>query len=217
VLEALAAGGFTRKDVIFICGYGADVVRRRYPDLTYVENRDWANNNILASLFMAREHMLGGFVSSYADIVYRGSIVSSLLESAGDMVLGCDTDWRRRYEGRTRHPETDAEKLRADGDRVLEVSRKIGPDDAAGEFVGVAKFTPSGAAELCRAFDRAKGRSAGNVFRDGRSFERAYLIDLLQEMIESGSTLHRANTHGGYMEIDTLQDREMAPSWWPAA
>jgi L-glutamine-phosphate cytidylyltransferase len=217
VLDALAAGGFARKDVIFICGYGADVLRRRYPDLTYVENRDWEKNNILASLFMARDHMLGGFVCTYADIIYRGSIVSSLMDSPGAMVLGCDTDWRRRYTGRTRHPETDAEKMRAAGNRVIEISRKVRPEDAAGEFVGVAKFTPRGAAELCGAFDRARERSGGGVFREGRTFERAYLIDLLQDMIENGSTFHRADTHGGYMEIDTVQDRDLAPSWWPPA
>jgi L-glutamine-phosphate cytidylyltransferase len=216
VLDALAAGGFARKDVVFICGYGADVVRRRYPDFTYVENHDWQKNNILASLFCAREYMDAGFLSSYADIVYRGDIVSSLLAARGDMVLGCDTDWRRRYAGRTRHPESDAEKLRADQDRVIEISRNVRPEDASGEFVGVAKFSPDGARELCAAFDRAEQRSRGASFREGRSFERAYLIDLLQDMIEAGSVFHRADTHGGYMEIDTLEDRELAPSWWGA-
>jgi L-glutamine-phosphate cytidylyltransferase len=217
VLDALAEGGFAREDVVFICGYGADVVRSRYPDLTYVVNADWERNNILASLFVARDHMQDGFVSTYADIVYRGGIVSSLLASPGDIALGCDTDWRRRYAHRTRHPENDAEKLRAAGDRVLEISRTVRSEDAAGEFVGVAKFTAQGATELCRAFDRAKERSLGGVFREGRSFQRAYLIDLLQDMIEGGSVMHRADTHGGYMEIDTIQDRDLASSWWPAS
>ena len=30
ILEALAAAGFARKDVIYICGYKAEVVRARY-------------------------------------------------------------------------------------------------------------------------------------------------------------------------------------------
>jgi len=215
ILDALAEGGFDRKDVVFICGYGARVVRERYPDLTFVENRDWESNNILSSLFMARDHMKDGFLSSYADIIYRGSIVSSLMAAPGDKVLGCDTDWLRRYARRTRHPENDAEKIRADGRRVIEVSRKIPPAEAAGEFIGVAKFTREGAAELASAFDRADARCKGSVFRDGRAFERAYMIDLLQDMIEQGSTFHRADTHGGYMEIDTVEDHDLAPSWWP--
>ncbi len=98
VLEALGVAGFTRKDIVFICGYRSEVIKQRYPEFTYVENRDWENNNILLSLFMARDHLGEGFVSSYADIVYRGEVVQGLVASRHDMVLGCDTDWRRRRE-----------------------------------------------------------------------------------------------------------------------
>src|SRR3954453_15008787 len=71
ILEALEFGGFARKDVVFICGYRAAGIKERYPDLTYVENTNWENNNILLSLLCAREHLKDGFVSTYADIVYR--------------------------------------------------------------------------------------------------------------------------------------------------
>ncbi|HEX9406319.1 MAG TPA: phosphocholine cytidylyltransferase family protein, partial [Thermoanaerobaculia bacterium] len=82
------------------------------------------------------------------------------------------------------------------------------------EFIGVTKFTAEGASELAQAFDRASERFAGKIFREKRTFERAYLIDLLQDMIEGGSSFHRVDTHGGYMEIDTLEDRGLAASWW---
>jgi len=214
VLEALAAGGFARKDIIFICGYRAEVIKQRYPEFTYVENRDWENNNILLSLMTAREHLKDGFVSTYADIVYRGDIVKGLVDSSHDKALGCDTDWRRRYVGRTRHPETDAEKLRAEGPKIIELSRTIPSEAASGEFIGVTKFTSAGAAELCDAFDAARARFDGQVFREKRTFAKAYLIDLFQHMIEKGSVFHRVDTHGGYMEIDTLQDESFAESWW---
>jgi len=216
ILEALEYGGFSRKDVVFICGYRAEVIRERYPDLTYVENRDWENNNILLSLLCAREHLSGGFVSTYADIVYRKEIVRDLVASPHDIALGCDTDWRRRYTGRSQHPETDAEKLTAEGDRVTRLSRKIASEDAQGEFIGVMKLSSAGASQLVRAFDEAQAVHRGQVFREGRTFEKAYLIDLLQHMLESGTGMHRVNTHGGYMEIDTLEDATLAEQWWKA-
>jgi choline kinase len=213
ILESLSAAGFARKDIVFICGYQADVIRQRYPEFTYVENRDWEHNNILLSLMKAKDHLGDGFLSTYADIIYPGEVVRGLVASPHDKVLGCDTDWRRRYVGRTRHPETDAEKLRAEGERVVQLSRKIPSEEAAGEFIGVAKFSAEGAAELVLAFERAQADHRGQPYREGRTFERAYLIDLMQHMIEQGSSYFRVNTHGGYMEIDTLQDRELAPSW----
>src|SRR5215207_5847383 len=75
ILEALGEAGFTRKDVVCVCGYRAEVLRERYPEFTYVENPEWEHNNILESLLYARDHLKNGFLSSYTDIVYRGSAV----------------------------------------------------------------------------------------------------------------------------------------------
>ena len=214
ILEALGAAGFARKDVVFICGYRAEVVQARYPELTFVHNRDWERNNILASLMCAREHLAGGFVSTYADIVYRGSAVKKAVASPHAKVLVNDTDWRRRYVSRSQHPETDAEKLRAEGERVVELSRTIASEAASGEFIGVTRFTAEGARELVEGFDAARSKWAGQTWREGRTFERAYLIDLFQEMLEEGSAFHRVDTHGGYMEIDTREDLATAEKWW---
>ena len=216
ILEALAQGGLRPPDVVFICGYHAEVIRARYPQLEFVENTDWERNNILASLLCARSHLTGGFVSTYADIVYRPGIVEALMRSPHDLTLACDTAWRRRYVGRSQHPETDAEKLRAEGDRVVELSRRIPSEAAAGEFIGVLKASAAGAARLVRAFDEVQRTHAGKVFREGRTFEKAYLIDLLQHMLEQGEPMHRIDTDGGYMEIDTLEDAALAESWWAA-
>src|SRR5437660_380178 len=57
ILDALGAAGFRRRDVVFVCGYRADVLRARYPEFTYVVNDAWERNNILASLLYAREHL----------------------------------------------------------------------------------------------------------------------------------------------------------------
>jgi L-glutamine-phosphate cytidylyltransferase len=214
ILEALGAAGFARRDVVYVCGYRADVVQARYRELTFVMNRDWESNNILASLMCARAHLAGGFVSSYADIVYRGSAVQKLVASPHDKVLVCDTDWRRRYVDRSQHPESDGEKMRADGASVLELSRRIPSEAACGEFIGVAKLTREGARELGEAFDAARAVWRGKAWREGRTFERAYLIDLFQDMIERGASFHRVDTHGGYMEIDTREDLACADKWW---
>lgn len=214
ILEALASAGLSRKDVVFVCGYRADVIKARYPEFTYVTNHDWQNNNILLSLLMAREYLKDGFVSTYGDIVYDGAVVQKLVASPADIVLGCDTAWRRRYVGRTQHPETDAEKLRADAGRVVELSRNIPSEQADGEFIGVMKLSAIGAKDFVTAFDRAERAYGGGQFREGRSFQKAYLIDLLAEMLEQGASIQREDTHGGYMEIDTLQDLSMSEKWW---
>ena len=45
-------------------------------------------------------------------------------------------------------------------------------------------------------------------------FEKAYLIHLLQDMIEAGVKMTHADTPGNYMEVDTQQDFDLARQHW---
>lgn len=211
ILEALGEAGFTKKDVVFVCGYRHEVLRARYPEFTYVLNSEWENNNILESLMYAKDYLKDGFVSSYTDIVYRGKCVTDVVAAKEDKVLVCDTDWRRRYVRREHHPESDAEKMLAEGRKVVDISRTIPSEKASGEFIGVAKFTSAGAAELIEAYKDAEKHC--ETLGD-RPFRKAYLIHLFQRMIQGGSDFYRVDTPGGYMELDTLEDLSMAETWW---
>ena len=215
ILEALAAGGFAQKDVVFIGGYLMPVLQEQYPQFTYVHNVEWERNNILASLFCAERYMEEGFVCTYADILYRPFAVERVMGSRPDITLVVDTDFRTRYRHRSMHPETDAEKVRCEGERVVEISRRIPGEEATGEYIGVTKFTPAGAAALREHYHRAL-RSVGQegAFQGAATFRQAYLIHLMQEMLEHGVAMHRVDTHGEYHEIDTTEDYAWAVSQW---
>ena len=214
ILEALAGGGIDRRDVAFVGGYRIEQIRADYPEFTYFHNPDWATTNILASLFCAEPAMEDGFVCSYADILYRPEVVRDLLASSADITLAVDTDFRRRYRRRSQHPESDAEKVRASGDRITEVNRLIPAEEAAGEYIGVARFTAGRRAQLREHYHRAKARYGDGPFRGATSFRMAYLIHLLQEMLEAGVEMHRVDTHGEYYEIDTTEDYGIVQEEW---
>jgi choline kinase len=214
ILDALAGGGFGPRDVTYIGGYLMPVIQRAYPEFTYVENADWERNNILASLFCAEHAMEDGFVCTYADIVYRPELVRRLMESTADITLIVDTDFRRRYQRRSQHPESDAEKVRAQGDRVTDVNRRIPGDEAAGEYIGVARFTPQGAALLREHYHRVRARYGDGPFQGAPSVRMAYLIHLFQEMLEQGVDIRKVDTHGQYYEIDTTEDYQIVQEEW---
>lgn len=211
-LDALRANGIDR--IAFIGGYQIDRVRAAYPGLTFRHNADWANNNILASLFHAEDLMGGPFLCSYSDILFTPEVVRLALANADDMALVVDTDWKKRYEERTEHPPDDAEKVLVAGGVVTRVSRDIDTDLAHGEYIGVARFSAAGAATLREHYHRCRDAHAGQPFREARTFEKAYLIQLFQEMIEAGERFAHVDTHGGYIEIDTQQDFDYARRNW---
>jgi choline kinase len=154
-------------------------------------------------------------VCSYADILYTPEAVQRLLACDADIALLVDTDWRARYRPRTEHPESDGEKARLAGGRVVEVSRDIPPDEAPAEFTGVAKFSAAGARAIAAHYHRARVAHESRPFARGLPFAKAYLIDLLQVMLGAGVPMQAVETHGGYFEIDTTQDWELANAGWP--
>lgn len=187
-------------EIHYIGGYLIDIVKKHYPQFTFYHNTDWENNNILESLFYAEGAMKDGFISTYSDIVFTPEIVKKVKESPQDITLAVDTSWYKRYLPRTEHPMKDAEKILADRTRVTRIERTIENEKAFGEFIGIAKFSRKGAKILIEHYYKAKKRL-------GR---KAYFIHLLQEMIEAGVEMHHVTTHGGYFEIDTVQDLGLA-------
>lgn len=212
VLAALRGAGLD--DIVFIGGYRLDQVRRDYPDLTFCRNPRWEETNILASLMCAEPYMDDGFVCTYADTLYRPALLRRALAHPGGAVLCVDTGWRARYADRSQHPEEDAEKVVARGDRVVRVSRAVPADEAAGEYIGVARFQPVAARSLRARYHRLRSRLDGRVWKDGVPFARAYLIHLFEEMLEAGETFHMATTEGQYMEVDTEEDYQLANARW---
>jgi choline kinase len=202
------------KDLCFIGGYQIDKVRRDYPQFTFRHNADWEHNNILASLMYAEDLMTDGFVCCYSDILFTSAVVRRLLASPADIALSVDTRWLARYEHRTQHPPDDAEKVTAQNGHVTRIHRGITPKEAHGEYTGIAKFTAAGAAQLREHYHQARKKYAGNPFREAALFEKAFLIQLLQEMIEAGVLMAHADTPGNYMEVDTQQDFETARNYW---
>lgn len=208
ILSALRGGGVA--PIAFVGGYLIEAVRGEYPDLDFIHNESWAETNVLGSLMCARERMTEGFVSSYADIVYRSDAVSALMRSPAPITLVVDTAWRARYEPRTQHPPSDGEKVTVRDGRITRIHRDIAPELAHGEFIGVARFTAEGAAQLCAAWDEQRARHGEGPFRGAPSISRGHMILLLQQMIEDGIPIAHVDIAGGYHEIDTLQDWGLA-------
>lgn len=211
-LDTFRTNGIDR--ICFIGGYRIDKVRDAYPDLSFRHNQDWQNNNILASLFHAQDLMHGPFLCCYSDILFTPEVIRLALESQDDLALVVDTCWRQRYEERTEHPPDDAEKVLVHEGRVTRVSRDIATDAAYGEFTGVAKFTATGAARLRAHYHRCREKYTGRPFHEAKTFEKAFLIQLFQEMIDAREQFAPVDTPGGYVEIDTQQDFDYARRNW---
>lgn len=206
-LEALRANGIER--IVVVRGYCSQLID--YPNVTYYENPNFRENNILRSLFYAEREMDDDFIFSYSDIVYSSEIVAKLMDCKADIALTVDVDWLHAYEGRTLHPISEAELVKVEDGRVVKIGKGlVRPDEAHGEFIGLAKFTRSGAEAMKAAYHRVAGERPAAPFQHAASLDKAYMTDMIQELVDNGSTVQSIDIEGGWMEIDTPQDLERA-------
>lgn len=209
-LEALAGAGVT--DFVVVRGYLGDrIVAPGFP-VRFVDNPDWANNNILTSLFFAANEMDHGFVFSYSDIVFAPAYATQLARAAGDIALVIDRRWRETYVGRVQHPVSEAELASVQQTEVGPVVERVGktvvpPDDAVGEFIGLAKFSAAGGAALKRVWNDAVALGLDQPFGRAVRLRQAYLSDALNVLADRGSPpLSPVFVDGRWREIDTEED-----------
>jgi len=198
--------------IIVIRGYKKEIIN--YTGVKYVYNQNYRRNNILESLMYAESSMDGEFIAAYSDILFDKSIVEKLLESKADISIVVDIGWKSHYKNRFQHPIEEAEKVTVSNNNVMRIGKAINSNEAYGEFIGLAKFSDTGAEILKTNYKRVATQFGNRQFHAAPSVEKAYLTDMLQELIDKGYALSKIDIKGQWMEIDTAEDINKARKLW---
>jgi len=95
------------------------------------------------------------------------------------------------------------------GSRVRRLGQSIDPQEAHGEFIGLALFSARGT-ELVRETWRDLRRNHRGRFHEAESLDRASLTDLVQELVDRGHEVTCVDVYKGWMEIDSFDDYRRA-------
>jgi len=203
-------------DISIIRGYKKEKIN--FSGMTYFENNDYKNNNILHSLMFARPKLEEAIktgedvVITYSDIWYTDNVVKMLIASKNDIASIVDTDWHEYYVGRTDHPIDEAENVIIDDNNImLKIGKHIfthnTPKNKQGEFIGLWKFTPKGIKIFLEHFDRLNsGLKMTDPYQNAKEWQKSYITDIFQEMIEKNVKIHCVLIQKEWMEFDTVQD-----------
>ncbi len=188
--------------IIIIGGYRVEMLQETGIK-TYVNER-YAETNMVWTLFCAEEELDGEVLICYGDIVYSREILQAVLKSNADIAVAIDHDWEAYWRERNENPLDDAETLRLATDgSITEIGQKPNSiSEIQGQYMGLMKFSSKGTDVLKKVFNNAK--STG--YLRGKALENAYMTDLLQEMIDLKYRLVEVPVHGGWVEVDTVED-----------
>ena len=198
------------ENVSLIRGYKRNKIN--YKGIKYFDNNDYKNNNILNSIFYAEEVISGNIIISYSDILFEPFVVKRAMESDHDISVIVDVDWRDYYIDREEHPLSEAENVIFNSNNEVVKIGKIASDkeEVHGEFIGMIKLNHRGCEILKQNFHRVKKLYWNKPFQRAKTFQKAYLTDMIQELVDIGIKVHCVIIERGWKEIDTVEDYRKA-------
>jgi|TARA_B100001750_G_C15501092_1_gene597236 choline kinase len=197
------------EEVVVITGQYAE----KFPsiDVNYVNDAKHNEHDILGSLLVAKDYIQGNIVITYSDILFDENVLRQIIQQKCDIGIAVDMDWKQAYEERTLHPLTEAENVLLDDNKnVLKTQKNIRSNtDMVGEFLGIIKLSSHGAKILTDKFEYLLANHTG-TFHNAISLKKAYITDLIQELVNSKIVVTPILISGKWCEIDTIQDLERA-------
>jgi len=214
-LSTLRSVGLRR--TVLIRGYEGSQLNR--DDVIFVDNKEYENKHSLHSLFLASDHMRGGFLLVFADILFSEDIIRKILDCDADIVLAVDNSYRiQRTDVRKQLDLVVSLQKRSVSYRTLtptrmvevrQIGKKIAKEVADNEFVGIAYFSQEIAQFLPRVYDDCRLTTKGR-FHEAESFGMASITDFIQELIDREFTVNGLEVFKGWMEIHTPEDVKLA-------
>lgn len=191
----LDAMGSRPEDALFIAGYKAEEIQKRYPDLPLVVNHQWQRTGSGASLLAAPLNTQAPLLACYSDILFRASVPEALARCECDIAVAWDSAWKYRYAGRREEDLKHREQVMMSGHHVLRLGEDVPIDWADGEFIGLVHFSPA-------ALQRLKELSAGLP----ESLRPRHLSEYIEYLRASGMSVGGVDVAGDWAEFNDPQD-----------
>ena len=214
-IVSLNTNGLT--NITVVTGYASNKIKLEGARL--VENTNYKNGSMLHSLFTARDSMEQSFMMLYSDILLEDHIIGQLLQCQEDIVLVVDNtiQYHKPEAGKiqdfviskNRHSNTRRNISFTCENTVSKIGAKIDSEVATHEFIGLAKFSKTGAEQFTRTFDDCVRNCKGKI-QEADSIETLTFNDLIQEMIDRGFNINFIEIHKGWLEIHAPEDIDTA-------
>lgn len=210
--------GIEDKDITIVAGYCSEALieKLKNTEIRVIINEEFENTNMVCSLMCAKQVLVDSddILISYGDIIYGESVLRKILDSKETVAVTVDDGWFEYWSERCDNPLDDAETLiYDDNDYLVEIGQKTTElEKVQSQYIGLMRFQKEGIHELLSTVEKAQNRTKENIplWRTTRVYDKMYMTDLLQGMIDEGCRLKAMHINRGWFEIDDYDDLKIA-------
>ena len=193
---------FDKIKPILVLGYKNFLFKNyNYPK---VINSEYKSTNMVYSLFNAKKYMKKDLIISYSDIIYSKSLLRSLINKKGDIVIAIDKNFKEYWIKRFKSPLNDVESCIIKKDQILELGAKVKSfNNIKGQYIDLIKLSKRGAKIFKKVYLNLKKN-------DKQNLKKMYMTDFLQILINKGYKLTPLNFKSPWIEFDNPNDLKIS-------
>lgn len=211
-VETLRSCGI--KDISIVKGYMPDKIK--ISGVKYYTNKDYADTNMVETLFAAEKEMNDGLIVCYSDILYQKNVLKKVIDSKADIGVTVDGNYWDYWEARLDDSKSDTESLVIKKGVITELGEtNCGIEKAKTRYVGLVKFSKKSVKIFKKIYHENKKKyyNKDMPWLRSRSFKKAYMTSLLQAIINAGHEMKPIIIKRGWLEFDTELDYERYIKW----
>lgn len=201
-------------DITIVKGYKEEKIN--IPGIKYCINKDFANTNMVETLFCAEAEMDDELLVLYSDILYEKGVLLKVINSKADIGVTVDADYLPYWQARMDNWQTDIESLVVENGKIVDLGdTSCSLDKARMRYVGILKFSKIGLQELKKVYHENKNSfyDSSAVWKRSKCFKKAYMTCLLQAIIDNGVEVNPILINRGWIEFDNVEDYERVNQW----
>jgi len=192
-------------DISVVTGYKQERIPGR--GIKKYTNPNYETTNMVYSIFCAEQEFDDDLIICYGDILFTQDVIQKLIDSPAPLSVIVDRDWQRQWEMRMEDPLNDAEtmKINAEGN-ITELGKKPKAlTEIEGQYIGLVKISKEALPEVRRFYHGLDKKALYN----GQPFEKMYVTDFVQLIIDNLMPAKAVWINGGWFEVDTVSDLEL--------
>ena len=184
-----------------------------FKNVTYVDDDDYENHNLLGSLMVAENELNEDVIISYGDIIFDETILEQILAFSGNAGLAIDYNWKKNHSGKSKELLGKISVVTIKNNSISNIGYyeniDENPDSILGEFIGIMKLSPLSTNYFITKYNELKTNHDGK-FHDSPSINFGIITDMINELIHNKIQFLPIKISGVWCEIDTQQDLDNA-------
>lgn len=191
-------------DITVITGYNSD--KFDIEGLTYIENKNYMNTNLMDSLMLAEKSLNGDSLIIFSDVLFEKTIVEKLLATSSDIVLIIDSSLPKK-DSSIDYVIAKSSPIRGNRimyqereNEILEIGKGLNSEEAKFEFTGISYFSKKGIEIFKETYYEVISTK-----KDELKFRHDFM-KIIQLIIDKGFPIFGMEVNSGWMEIRNFEN-----------